>query len=325
MSFYVAGSMFAAGTYSAVNKRKGAMANANERRRAARESLITAGFNIRERTIEGQRTQFGVLEQGGAVSQKIAIAGKQAEGSAKASMGGGGALVETGSNRATLTSIAQTAVAEQTNVIIQTKNQIKAIARDTTNANKSEWRNAKLNQEQQNRIASREKGAANKQFTSDMAETTLSAYMGGSSMAGTGNVAKWGKTASTAKKSMTAAQLAGSAVGPAGRYQKKGVGPAGRYSSSINKTPKKGRLKKITSIPSMSDKQRRGPSTMDKMIYQAKTRSFKPFSKSAWGQTMDFSKGRVGKGDYFGQLINFLKGTGWKGRAKRGRMRGASK
>ena len=305
MSFYVATTMFAAGTYGAVNKRKGAMANANERRRAARESLITAGFNIRERTKEGQQTQFGVLEQGGAVSQKIAIAGKQAEGSAKASMGGGGALVETGSNRATLTSIAQTAVAEQTNVIIQTKNQIKAIARDTSNANKSEWRNAKLNQEQQNRIASREKSAANKQFTSDMAETTLSAYMGGSSMAGTGNVAKWGKTASTAKQVGTGAHVAQGAVSlTASRKMNRGISAKKAPSSNIvNKS-------KYSYGSSKSN------------------RSFYPKGQSPqtgkgpggnWGFKKQIGRDRQGprKNGFSTNLINFLKGTGWKGRASR--------
>lgn len=302
MSFYVAGSMFAAGTYSAVNKRKGAMANANERRRAARESLITAGFNIRERTKEGQQTQFGVLEQGGAVSQKIAIAGKEAEGSAKASMGGKGALVETGSNRATLTSIAQTAVAEQTNVIIQTKNQIKAIARDTSNANKSEWRNAKLNQEQQNRIASREKSAANKQFTSDMAETAISAYMGGSSMAGTGNVAKWGKTASTAKQVGTGAHVAQGAV-------------------LIKSRPGRPMPKGVNSNIANKSKYSYGSHKSNRTFYPKGESPQSGKMPGGWvsGLKKQIGRDRQGprKNGFSTNLINFLKGTGWKGRASR--------
>ena len=170
---------FAAGTYSAYKKREGLYGNANERDRAAKESLLTAKYNIKQRTIEGRQTQFQVLETGGNLVRQIAIEGKRAEGAATVAGATSGAVVESGSSRAVLANIAQEAVSAQTDAIIATKNRIRAEARDITNKNTSEWRNAKLNQRQQNRIAKRERKSADKQFTADMLKTgvsTIGAY-----------------------------------------------------------------------------------------------------------------------------------------------------
>ena len=165
---------FAAGTYSAYKKREGLYGNANERDRAAKESLLTAKYNIKQRTIEGRQTQFQVLETGGNLVRQIAIEGKRAEGAATVAGATSGAVVESGSSRAVLANIAQEAVSAQTDAIIATKNRIRAEARDITNKNTSEWRNAKLNQRQQNRIAKRERRSADKQFTADMLKTGVS-------------------------------------------------------------------------------------------------------------------------------------------------------
>ena len=165
---------FAAGTYSAYNKRRGLYGNANERDRSAKESLLTAKFNIKQRTIEGRQTQFQVLETGGNLVRQIAIEGKRAEGAATVAGATSGAVVESGSSRAVLANIAQEAVSAQTDAIIATKNRIRAEARVITNKNTSEWRNAKLNQRQQNRIANRERKSADKQFTADMLKTGVS-------------------------------------------------------------------------------------------------------------------------------------------------------
>ena len=198
MTWYVAGTMFVAGTYGAVGKRKGARAAAAERRRAARETLLTAKFNIHERNKESKQTQFATLESGAGAQKEVAIQGLQAEGSARVSAGGSGAQVESGTSRAVLSNIVQESLAAQTHVMIDTKNRIKAIKRDTENQNRSDWRNAKLHQQQQNRTANREEEAAEKQFYADMIETTVSAYAGGAGMAGTGNISKWGSAGNIA-------------------------------------------------------------------------------------------------------------------------------
>ena len=176
MSWYFAAATFAAGTIGAVGKRKSARAMARERRRAAHESLLTAKYNIRERNKESRQTQFQVLETGGNLTQQIAIEGKRAEGAATVAGGSSGAVIDSGSPRAVLTNIAQEALTAQTDAILDTKNRIKAISRDTENQNKSEWRNAKLNQRQQNRIAGNERDAADREFTADMMNTGIKTY-----------------------------------------------------------------------------------------------------------------------------------------------------
>jgi len=176
MSWWYAAATVAAGVVGEYSKKKGRLEGANERRRASDESLLTASYNIRERTKEGRQTQFQVLETGGNLTRQIAIEGKRAEGAATVAGATSGALVETGSSRAVLSNIMQEAISAQTDAIIDTKNRIKSIARQTTNINTSEWRNAKLNKRQQNRIADRETKAAHREWLAGMINTGVKAY-----------------------------------------------------------------------------------------------------------------------------------------------------
>jgi len=168
-----AGATFAGGALSEHAKRKGKYGNADERNRAARESLLTAKYNINQRKIEGRQTQFQVLETGGRKTQEIAVAGLQAEGAAEVAGGSSGATIDSGSPRAVLTSIVQEALQAQTNVIVDTRNHIRAVARDTTNKNTSEWRNAKLNEKQQNRMADQERESADREYLAGMINTSI--------------------------------------------------------------------------------------------------------------------------------------------------------
>ena len=176
MSWYYVAATVAAGAISETGKRKGKYSNARERERAARESLLTAKYNIREREKESRQTQFQVLETGGRKTQEIAIAGLQAEGAAEVAGGSSGATIDSGSPRAVLTSIVQEALQAQTNVVLDTRNHIRAVARDTTNKNTSEWRNAKLNEKQQNRMADRERESADREYLAGMINTGVKAY-----------------------------------------------------------------------------------------------------------------------------------------------------
>jgi hypothetical protein len=201
----VAVAMFAAGAYSAHLNREGRYGNADERNRAARESLLTASWNIKERNKESQQTQYQVLDTGGNLIQKIAIAGKQAEGTGKVSSGSSGVVVESGSSNAALAAIARKSLEVQTEVLLDTKHRIKSIARDTENQNRSEWRNAKQNEEQQNRIASREKESADKEFTASLLNSGINAYATGSKVKGS-KTPEVTKTTDTTKKISTASK-----------------------------------------------------------------------------------------------------------------------
>ena len=306
MSWWVAGTTFAAGAYSAYNKRKGANSMADERRRAARESLLTAKYNIRERNKESRQTQFQVLETGGNLTQQIAIEGKRAEGAATVAGGSGGAVIDSGSPRAVLTNIAQEALAAQTDAILDTKNRIKAISRDTENQNKSEWRNAKLNKEQQYRIASKEKQAAQNEFASDMIKTGFESYAGGSTMAGTGNISKWGKAAKTTKQIGTGAHVAQSAVRirPNTRPKKKvnwNIANKSKYSYGSFKSNKsfypKGKALQSGKIPGGGS------------YYKNRGLKSSPYNqygyKPAWNES----------GGWGSNLMNFFRGTGLYGTA----------
>ena len=227
MSWWVAGATFAAGAYSASQNRKGRYGNADERNRAARESLLTASWNIKERNKESQQTQFQVLDTGGGMIQKIAIAGKQAEGTGKVSSGSSGAVVESGSSNAALAAIARKSLEVQTEVLLNTKHRIKSIARDTENQNRSEWRNAKLNQEQQNRIASREKESADREFTADLLNSGVNAYATGSRIKGSKTPKKTPTETNMSKQIGTGDQH--------GRDALKGINMNDAYTNFMNK------------------------------------------------------------------------------------------
>jgi len=167
---------FAAGTYEKYLRREGRLEGADERRRAAKGSLLTASYNIRKRKEEGRQTQFQVLETGGNLIKQIAIKGLQAEGKAAVAGAAAGVVIDSGTPRAALSNIVQETISAQTDAIIATRNRIKAIERQTTNINTSEWRNAKLNQKQQNRIADRETKAADREWIAGMFNTGVRTF-----------------------------------------------------------------------------------------------------------------------------------------------------
>ena len=252
MSWWFAAATFASGTISETEKKKGRYAGAKERDRSAFESLLTAKYNIRERNKESRQTQYQELETGGDNTRKIAIEGKRAEGAAAVAGGTSGAVVETGSTRAALRNIIQESISAQTDVVIDTKNRIKSIARQTKNANTSEWRNAKLNQRQQNRIAENERDAADREFTAGMINTGIKTYGAYKTAEG------WNKV--DTDSSVKVASDARSATG--------GKGNASLASSPYNQ---------------------RGyaPTNWDRFKYNLKNRPFRPFT-SNWSSALDW-------------------------------------
>lgn len=192
MSWYAAAVVLAGAATSATSQRKAGLESARNRRRSARESLLTAKYNIAQKKIESKKQQWDALDAGGSVIQKLAIQGKKAMGSALVASGGSGAVADSGSTRQAMDGIAREALMAQTEVVLATRKHIQAIARNTDNSNISEWRNAKLNQTQQNRIANNEMQIAENNFRAGLMNAGTKAYSTGSTVAGTGNVKKWG-------------------------------------------------------------------------------------------------------------------------------------
>ena len=173
MSATLAVATFVAGFAGAGLKKRAGYKNAYERRRAAHQSLLTAKYNIAQVEKEGKYKQFQILNAGGNAVQDIAIEGKKAVGAGLVSSATSGAVADTGSTRQALDSMVREALVAQTETILATKNQIRSVARQTENQNRSEWRNALLNNKQQNRVANNEIDAANNQFTADMINTAV--------------------------------------------------------------------------------------------------------------------------------------------------------
>ena len=322
MSWWYAAATFAAGTIGEVTKKQGKYGIADERNRAARESLLTAKYNIRERNKESRQTQFQVLETGGNLSRQIAIEGKRAEGAATVAGATSGALVETGSTRAALTNIIQESISAQTDAIIDTKNRIKAIARDTTNKNTSEWRNARLHKVQQDRVAGAERKSADREFLAGMIKTGVKTYGAYKTASG------WSKSSvDTDTKAITTGSSkgpAGMTEGPTGKYLKTGVGPTGKY-ASVASTANAITSKKVIPMKGYSMNKIRptggaeSSSTWDRLVHQMKTRKL-DFSRKGFNDMWDFSKGRRNS-----PWWNFISGKGFSGKAQPGRMRGASR
>ena len=182
MSGYLAAAQFVAGFANAGLKKRAGYKTGYDIRRAARESLLTAKWNIAEATNVGKYEQFTALNAGGNAIKDIAIAGVKAGGTASVSSGTSGAVDNTGSTRQASDSIVREALNAQTEIFIETKRQIKAIAVNTDNQNRSEWRNALLNSEQQNRKANNVIDAANNEFVANMLQTSVKA--GGTAASG---------------------------------------------------------------------------------------------------------------------------------------------
>ena len=300
MSWIYAAATFAAGALSEHEKRKGRYGIADERNRAARESLLTAKFNISQNKIESRQTQYQVLDTGGNLAKDIALAGLEAEGSAEVAAGTSGALVESGSPRAVLASIVNEAIDAQTNVIVDTRNRIRAIARDTENKNTSIWRNAKLNEKQQKRIAKQEKKSADREYLAGMIKTGVETY----------GAAKSGKTSPDSKKTVDTKTASPSI--DANDAQKIHGAPTSAITAK-NITKKKRSMDSYRwrrSAPTKSS------STWDNLVHQMQTRQL-DFSEKGFKDMWDFAEGS--------SFWNFIRGRGRSGKAHPGRMKGASR
>ena len=247
MSWWVAGTAIA----GAGAKFLGSQGQSKAMKEAARDSMLTARYNINQRKLEDRQTQFAILEHGHQAASNIQRSADQAVGSATVAAGGSGAIVESGTPRAVLTNIAQEGLHAQMGAILNTKNAIKAQARQTEANNKTEWNQANAYAKGMQRDAKRTMDNARMNFAADVASEVAGGYA--SSL-------KNPKTLDTVVKGTEVANDARSATG--------GKGNASLASSPYNQ---------------------RGyaPTNWDRFKYNLKNRPFRPFT-SNWSSALDW-------------------------------------
>ena len=157
---------------------------------SGRDTLLTTRYNINKRKIEAQYDQMQTLEQGHRVASQIQTGAMQAEAKAKAAGGASGAVVDGGTPQAVLSNIAQEGLHAEMGAILNTRNQMKAIKRNTDNQNKSEWNQATTYADEQRRNAKRTIDNSRMQAVADVAETVANVYSAGT--AGGTKAFTWG-------------------------------------------------------------------------------------------------------------------------------------
>ncbi len=168
---------------------------------SGRDTLLTARSNINQRKLEAQQSQFQILETGHQAASIVQREATKAEGSARATAGSSGVVLDGGTPQQVLSNIAQEGLVAQKDVILNARNQMKAVRRDTDNMNKSEWHEAQDYKKRMSEEAKQTIDNSRMQAVADIAETALSVYSAGT--AGGTKAFSWGlegaKTAQTVK------------------------------------------------------------------------------------------------------------------------------
>jgi len=105
-------------------------------------TLLTARSNVNQRKLEAQQAQFSTLESGYKASRDVESAGQAAGGKMLAEAATSGAIVGEGTPQTGLRVVAQQTLLASKDIILNTKNQMKSIKRETDNMNKTEWKDA---------------------------------------------------------------------------------------------------------------------------------------------------------------------------------------
>jgi len=175
MSWWFVGATVVSGAYSAETKKKGAKAQADEYGRVARDTLLTAKYNIRKRNDESKQKQFSTYEQGARALNQVAVEGQKQQGRIIAESSGSGAVVSSGTTLDVLMTEAVNNTVQQLSVVDATKDAMQAEARATKNANEAEWRNAKNRSAQLDRKAEMTKKAAQDAYTAEVLSSIVNA------------------------------------------------------------------------------------------------------------------------------------------------------
>ena len=164
-------------------------------------TLLTARSNINQRKLEAQQAQFSTLESGYKASRDVERAGQEAGGKMLAEAATSGAIVGEGTPQTGLRVVAQQTLLASKDIILNTKNQMKAIKRETDNMNKAEWNDAIKVRDQARKDSKQIIDNSRMQAVADIVETAASVYSAGT--AGGTKAFSWGlegaKTAQTVK------------------------------------------------------------------------------------------------------------------------------
>ena len=292
MSWWVAGVAVA----GAASKFLGSQSQSRDMQEAARDSLLTGRYNVNQRKLESRQTQFAMLEQGHQAASNIQRSADQAVGTATASAGGSGAIVESGTPRAVLTNIAQEGLHAQMGAILNTKNAIKANVRQTEAMNKTEWNQANAYSKGMERDAKRTMDNARLNFAADTAAAIAGGYA--SSLGASSTIDK-------------AVQ-----VGKGAQHLRSSVTRKDEKDPSISKDIVKS--KGYKNIHKKS-KYSYGSYKSDRTFYGKgeSPQSGKIPGGAIRGLRKQIGRDRQGpkEAGFRSNLMNFLRGTGWKGRA----------
>ena len=161
-------------------------------------TLLTARSNINQRKLEAQQAQFSTLESGYKASRDVERAGQEAGGKMLAEAATSGAIVGEGTPQTALRNVAQQTLLASKDIILNTKNQMKTIKRETDNMNKAEWNDAIKVRDQARKDSKQIIDNSRIQAVADIAETALNVYSAGT--AGGTKAFSWGlKGAKTAQ------------------------------------------------------------------------------------------------------------------------------
>lgn len=229
---------------------------------SGRDTLLTARSNINQRKLEAQQVQFQILESGHQAASRIQREARKAEGAAKATGGSSGAVLDGGTPQQVLSNIVQEGLVAQKDVILDARQRMKSVRRDTENQNKSEWKEAKDYKKRMSEDAKKTIANSRMQAVADIAETAASVYSAGT--AGGTKAFSWG---SDVAKGVKVASDAQSATG-------------GTKGSSLTKSP--------------YDQRGYKPTDWDRAKYQVRKRDFdwSAFKSGKWGSMFDYKSNK---------------------------------
>ena len=207
-------------------------------------TLLTARSNINQRKLEAQQAQFSTLESGYKASRDVESAGQAAQGKMLAESATSGAIVGQDTPQAGLRVVAQQTLLASKDIILNTKNQMKAIKRETDNMNKAEWKDAIKVRDQARKDAKQIIANSRIQAGIKIAKMAVDAASGGATAAVQTPVS--GSTASNVAAGMSAADSAHSI---SQRTKGGGGNTRGGFSTArANTTPVKGKYGDRTAL-----------------------------------------------------------------------------
>ena len=181
-------------------------------------TLLTARSNINQRKLEAQQAQFSTLESGYKASRDVERAGQAAQGKMLAEAATSGAIVGEGTPQTALRNVAQQTLLASKDIILNTKNQMKSIKRETDNMNKAEWNDAIKVRDQARKDSKQIIDNSRMQAVADIAETAASVYSAGT--AGGTKAFSWGLQGAKTAQAIGSSRSAPKQPRQIGKYER---------------------------------------------------------------------------------------------------------